>query len=589
MNQITINHAENSDDEDDDDGDDGEESKTAKKENQKAEDAKRQLILSHCKFFRLHGTPYVGFIHPQVQPHEEIIEEEFIMIETKDKARLSLHLGLLNRELGGVFLQQKKIGWLAGYVGELSQRGREEGNGKPRARSYSQHSVTVYADKAGVWEVPWATGIPARKGWKETAYFVPTVCQRRMDVSLKPPEKGFPRIHETVRLFSPPAGAHAARLFFAFICTLHAPSVVSPGVLAIGKSRTGKSTLARLVQGIFESRWGVMEKLNTVDIRDDRDLDAASVMYAVIPGDNKSNTFDDDILNKICGMIVGQTEGRRKYHTNTDMSINEATRPVLLTSLDPPKGREDFYERMLVFAFKEWTGKIADEELDARVNSSLPALRRECIEVGRQIELQKHGTGLPPVSLPGWTLFGWSRAASFAYELLGLRKEVFIADMGEMLSVRSKERGEATPFVRYLSAYIQDFIASHVESFESQSSQDPYVSKQDSDERTIYTLRATAHMWLEKITEKGRKLEGFGVKGLPTSPQEFRSRLEVNAEELGRNGIVCTEQLKSWRDPRLKNKVVRIWGFTYADAARDPKESPELSVQPEPPPEVVPS
>lgn len=236
-------------------------SNSGKKQKEAEEKRQRYLLLqSHCKVFRIHGEPYVGFIHPQLQlpngkaGEKETIEEEFIMILTKETKRLQLQIGLLNHELPGDPFSPKEIKSIAEYVAQLSQRGREEGNGKPRARSYKDKQITVYADKEGVWEVPWGTGIPVRKGWKDTPFFIPTVCQRRMEISIAEPDQGYPLIHQTIRLFSPPAGEHAGRLLLAFICTLHSPSVVSPGVLAIGKTRTGKSTLARLTQAILGKR-----------------------------------------------------------------------------------------------------------------------------------------------------------------------------------------------------------------------------------------------------------------------------------------------------------------------------------------------
>lgn len=161
-------------------------------------------------------------------------------------------------------------------------------------------------------------------------------------------------------------------------------------ILALrGEQGSGKTTLARQLRFLIDPRRPVVQRLP----RDTRDLAILAEHAHVVVFDNLSN-LKEDMADAICCLATGSGFSVKANYTDRDLTIFDAARPIVLTSITDAVTRSDLLDRSLLVTLPTRVQRAVDAELDARIASLRPRV------LGALCYAAHRALGIPPVALP---------------------------------------------------------------------------------------------------------------------------------------------------------------------------------------------
>lgn len=169
-----------------------------------------------------------------------------------------------------------------------------------------------------------------------------------------------------------------------------------------GEQGSGKSTLARALLSLIDPRRPDMRALP----RDPRDLAIRAEHVHVLGFDNVS-TISGETSDALCRLATGDGFDTRQLHSDRDLTVFEAARPMLMTSIVDAARRPDLLDRALMIDLPKRAERCDDDELRAAVE-----LRRPRV-LGALLHAVAHAIrAIDAVTIPGDVRM--RAAASFA-------------------------------------------------------------------------------------------------------------------------------------------------------------------------------
>lgn len=141
-----------------------------------------------------------------------------------------------------------------------------------------------------------------------------------------------------------------------------------PMLFVRGEQGSGKSTLARALLSLIDPRRPDMRALP----RDARDLAIRAEHVHVLGFDNVS-AISGETSDALCRLATGDGFDTRQLHSDRDLAVFEAARPMLMTSIVDAARRPDLLDRALMIDLPKRAERRDDDELRAAVDQLRPS------------------------------------------------------------------------------------------------------------------------------------------------------------------------------------------------------------------------
>jgi hypothetical protein len=169
-----------------------------------------------------------------------------------------------------------------------------------------------------------------------------------------------------------------------------------------GEQGSGASTLARALLSLIDPRRPDMRALP----RDPRDLAIRTEHVHILGFDNVS-TISGETSDALCRLATGDGFDTRQLHSDRDLAVFEAARPMLMTSIVDAAKRPDLLDRALMIDLPKRAERRDDDEIRAAVELHRPRA------LGALLSAVAHALGASgAVTIPGDVRM--RAAASFA-------------------------------------------------------------------------------------------------------------------------------------------------------------------------------
>lgn len=295
-----------------------------------------------------------------------------------------------------------------------------------------------------------------------------------------------------------------------------------PVTKLLGEQGTAKSTLARILRSVVDPNVAAVR----AEPRDNRDLMIAANNGWIICLDNVSNV-KPDLSDALCRLSTGGGFATRTLYTDSEETIFDAQRPVILTSIEDIGTRSDLLERSLLFDLPEIPddkrrtekmlkrdfAKVHPRILGGLLDVVCSAMRRlPAIEARTETELPRLAD-----------FYMWGQAAE---ESLGLAEGTFAEAFTANREAANYVALESSPVV----AALLKFMAKHV------------------------TVEATASVLLEKLGCIDAELKR--APGWPKLPRVLSGVLKRVAPNLRQIGITAVQDTRGGGND--KHKIWRI-------------------------------
>jgi hypothetical protein len=161
-----------------------------------------------------------------------------------------------------------------------------------------------------------------------------------------------------------------------------------PILLIRGENGSGKSTLARAITSIIDPRRPDLRALP----REPRDLVIRAEHVHVLTFDNVS-TLSGDMSDALCRMATGDGFDTRALHSDRELVVFDASRPMLMTSIADAVTRPDLFDRSLIIDLPTRAARRNDAEIRAAVE------RRRPEALGALLYAASRALGAPQVTI----------------------------------------------------------------------------------------------------------------------------------------------------------------------------------------------
>lgn len=132
-------------------------------------------------------------------------------------------------------------------------------------------------------------------------------------------------------------------MLVSFLLSTFMPDGPYPILLLLGQQGSAKSTQARMLMELTDPTLGGL----MTPPRNEQDLFAIAKHSRLLSFDNLSG-LSDAMYDAFCRLSTGGAFAARSLYTNSDISVVEAKRPVILNGIDDFGTRDDFLERSLL-------------------------------------------------------------------------------------------------------------------------------------------------------------------------------------------------------------------------------------------------
>ena len=148
---------------------------------------------------------------------------------------------------------------------------------------------------------------------------------------------------EALRELWPNADDNTWTLIVSWLIATLQPKGPYPILIETGEQGSGKSTLGRMVRGLIDPS---APELRGVP-RDERDVMIGALTSHVVALDNLSG-LPVWLSDALCRIATGGGLATRTLYSDTDETLIDVARPILLTGIDSPATRGDLLDRALV-------------------------------------------------------------------------------------------------------------------------------------------------------------------------------------------------------------------------------------------------
>jgi hypothetical protein len=201
----------------------------------------------------------------------------------------------------------------------------------------ARNDNSIFIDLA---DAKWRAIEIARDGWRIVTK--PPVMFRRPAGMYPLPEPKRGGSIDLLRPFVNTKSEAGFRLVVAFLVASMRPGRPFPVLFLRGEQGSAKSTLARLLRRLIDSNKAPLRR----PPRDDRDLIIAATNGWMVVFDNLS-FVPDWLSDALCCLATGAGLGTRTLFTDSDETLFQAMRPMILTAIEDVVTRGDLMDRGL--------------------------------------------------------------------------------------------------------------------------------------------------------------------------------------------------------------------------------------------------
>lgn len=310
-----------------------------------------------------------------------------------------------------------------------------------------------------------------------------------------------------------------------------------------GEPGSAKSTLVRLLRELIDPHKVTKRRLPSSD----RDLFIAANNAWVLSYDNVSH-IQEWLSNSLCSLATGGGFATRTLYTDQDEQLFEATRPVVINSVENFITKHDLADREIALELPLITdrGRRLEDEFWAAFEAKQPEI------IGALLDMVVYGLK----ALPNTEAEDWPRMADFAHWITACEGAVW--EGGTFRQAYRKNRRKAT-----MSAIEDDPVANALHTF---------IVKEREWEGTTARLLAALTAHVGEAQSKSKKW--------PTEPRALTSHLQQAKGSLRKIGIEISAG-------RRANKG-RVYTISYAPPKpkgfqQDPHKVPVRPSQPSQP------
>jgi hypothetical protein len=217
-------------------------------------------------------------------------------------------------------------------------------------------------------------------GWTIGA---PTVNFRRSGKPMslpRPTRADFARIWKHVNV------AEADRpLVAAWLLAALRPRGPYPITLLIGEQGTGKSATSRILKLLTDPSAVLLRP----PPREDRDLQVATVASWCIALDNLSG-LNPQLSDCLCRVSTGGGFAARKLYTDTDETLIDVQRPIIINGIDDIATRPDLADRCLHLLLPQIAVRRTEAEIESGFSQDAPAIFAGLLD-SLSLAIKNHG------------------------------------------------------------------------------------------------------------------------------------------------------------------------------------------------------
>ncbi len=207
-------------------------------------------------------------------------------------------------------------------------------------------------------------------------------------------------------------------LIAAFLLVALRPRGPYPPLVLIGEQGSGKSRTTRALKGVTDPSASPLR----APPQDVRDLLVAALSSWVLALDNMSGA-DPQLSDALCRLSTGGALSGRTLYTNSEETLIEVQRPVILNGIDDLATRPDLADRCIVLELPQLKRVAAEEDLDDGFRRDAGAIFAALLD-GLRLAL-RDARALDIGNLP--RMGGFAKWAAAGVPALGFTAEEFLA------------------------------------------------------------------------------------------------------------------------------------------------------------------
>jgi hypothetical protein len=315
------------------------------------------------------------------------------------------------------YLETRKAassGVLQDVLGVLEARARYEGQCRDVGIRVMQANGRVYLDLA---DGHWRAVEIGPEGWRVLDR--PPVHFRRPRGMLPLPLPVRGGCIDELRQLANVGSDTDWRLVVAWLVQAFLPTGPYPVLCAHGEQGTAKSTFTKMLRNLIDPNRAPLRPAP----RDERDLVIAASNSWVIALDNLSH-LEPWLSDALCRLATGGGYATRELYSDTDETILDAQRPILLNGIEELTSRPDLLDRAIVLTLPTLGEgeRLAEGEVWARYDRMRPAILGAILDATAGALRHREHVRLP--RLPRMADFAVTGEAAGA--ALGWRKGEFV-------------------------------------------------------------------------------------------------------------------------------------------------------------------
>ena len=181
-------------------------------------------------------------------------------------------------------------------------------------------------------------------------------------------------------------------LVVAWILAALRPKGPYPILILIGEQGSGKSRTARAIKALTDPSASPLRS----PPQDVRDLMVAAVSSWILAFDNLSGA-DPQLSDALCRLSTGGALSGRTLYTNSEETLIELQRPVILNGIDDLATRPDLAERSIILELPTIQHRSTDQELDAGFQQDACAILAALLDGLQQALRDEHSIKIGPL------------------------------------------------------------------------------------------------------------------------------------------------------------------------------------------------
>ena len=181
-------------------------------------------------------------------------------------------------------------------------------------------------------------------------------------------------------------------LVVAWILAALRPKGPYPILILIGEQGSGKSRTARAIKALTDPSASPLRS----PPQDVRDLMVAAVSSWILAFDNLSGA-DPQLSDALCRLSTGGALSGRTLYTNSEETLIELQRPVILNGIDDLATRPDLAERSIILELPTIQHRSTEQELDAGFQQDACAILAALLDGLQQALRDEHSIKIGPL------------------------------------------------------------------------------------------------------------------------------------------------------------------------------------------------